>query len=218
MARDLAELLSPDRALMFRLTHVRNIRWILEHGLHARSSSTRDPAFIRIGLEQLIERRRTFPVPTDPGGTLADYVQIYFTPRSVMAYNIQTGYNDVEQHKPDDLVYIVASLPQLVEHGAAVVFTDRHAALRTANFYSDLSDLHQIDWRILQNSDFQRDADDPGKTERYQAEAFVYRHLPVELIAGIACYSSAVHDTLMREAEDAGCAVRVETRPRWYFR
>ncbi|WP_425514486.1 DarT ssDNA thymidine ADP-ribosyltransferase family protein [Collimonas antrihumi] len=48
------------------------------------------------------------------------------------------------------------------------------------NYYSDLAQLREIDWPLLQRRDFKRDADDPRKMERYQAEALVYQYLPIQ--------------------------------------
>ncbi len=43
----------------------------------------------------LIEKRTAHTVPIPPGGSLGDYVPFYFTPWSIMLYNIKTGYNGV---------------------------------------------------------------------------------------------------------------------------
>jgi hypothetical protein len=48
--------LNSDRALIFRITHVANVPWILDHGLHCRNSTHRDPAFQEIGNPELIGR------------------------------------------------------------------------------------------------------------------------------------------------------------------
>ncbi len=84
--------LTPERALIFRITHVDNIPWILDHGLHSRSSSTRDPDYRVIGNPDLIEKRRHREVPIRPGGTLSDYIPFYFTPHTPMLFNIKTGF------------------------------------------------------------------------------------------------------------------------------
>ena len=64
--------LSPDRALIFRITHIANVPWILANGLHCESSNVRDPDHVSIGNPDLIEKRRIRVVPMPPGGTLSD--------------------------------------------------------------------------------------------------------------------------------------------------
>ena len=49
--------LTPKANRIFRITHIRNVPWILEHGLHCRSSPTSDPNFVSIGSPDLIAKR-----------------------------------------------------------------------------------------------------------------------------------------------------------------
>ena len=83
--------LQPEKALIFRIVHVENLPWILEHGLHCRNSPDQDPNYVNIGSVDLIEKRSRRLVPIPPGGTLSDYVPFYFTPFSIMMLNIKTG-------------------------------------------------------------------------------------------------------------------------------
>lgn len=90
----MALALNAKNPQMFRITHITNVPWILQNGLHCRSSGAVDPNFVRIGNASLIDKRQHFPVPIAPGGALSDYVPFYFTPRSIMLYNIVTGHKD----------------------------------------------------------------------------------------------------------------------------
>src|SRR3954470_12772585 len=87
--------LSPEKALVFRITHIANVPWILANGLHCRSSAMQDPNFVEIGNPDLIGKREHWAVPVPPGGRLSDYVPFYFTPYSPMLYNIKTGWNGI---------------------------------------------------------------------------------------------------------------------------
>ena len=49
--------LTAEKALVYRVTHIQNVPWILDHGLHCRTSGVRDPNFVEIGIRELIERR-----------------------------------------------------------------------------------------------------------------------------------------------------------------
>ena len=84
MVLSLTQTLTPEKALIFRITHRSNVPWILKNGLHCRSSAIVDPNFTGIGNPELIERRRHRKVDILPGGTLEDYVPFYFTPFSPM--------------------------------------------------------------------------------------------------------------------------------------
>lgn len=213
----MATELSARKALIFRITHINNVPWILANGLHCKNSNTQDPNFVRIGNLELIGRRATRVVPVPPGGMLSDYIPFYFTPFSMMMYNITTGYGGIRQFPNAEIVIFVSSLRRLAESGVSTVFSDRHAYLQTAQFFTSLDDLDKIDWAILQKRDFKRDVDDPEKTDRYQAEALVHRHLPVEDLAGIVCSGENEKRTLEQQGKEVGRELKIVARPRWYF-
>src|SRR5579872_2997344 len=182
-------MLAPDKSRIFRITHRDNVPWILDHGLHAATGKVLDPDFRNIGNPDLIDKRRHRVVPCGPKGTLRDYVPFYFTPFSIMMYNIHTGYN-VLPVANEKIVILVSSLHRAAELGIRFVFTNQHAYPRTARYFTDLEDLSQLDWALLNRRDFKNDPDDPGKKERYQAEALIWKHLPTEALLGIGCYDS----------------------------
>ncbi len=208
--------LTAESAYIFRLTHKDNLPWILDNGLHCRASALHDPNFVSIGIVDLIEKRSLRKVLEGPGGTLSDYIPFYFTPLSMMAYNIHTGRN-VQQRRNDELVILVSSLPELRKANASFLFTDRHASLIAARFYSDLAYLDRVDWRILQNRDFSRDNEDIGKTSRYQAEALVHRHMPIGCLLQVACWDDDQKLWVESVARQRGSALQVAINRGWYF-
>jgi len=209
--------LTPEKAFIFRITNIANVPWILDHGLNCRSSNIFDPNYHDIGNPELIERRARRDVPLPPGGTLSDYIPFYFTPHSPMLLNIKTGYAGMRKTPMAQIVMLVSSLRTLAAQQIAFVFTDRHAYLQTAEFYTDLARLDRIGWDLLQNRDFKRDPNDPGKFERYQAEALVHRHLPVAALSGIVCQGEAQQTELQAEVEKRQKSLKVVVRPNWYF-
>ncbi len=219
MPKPFHESLAPEKALIFRATHRENVRWTLAHGLHCSKSSVLDPNFVSIGNEELIAKRDTREVPIPPGGSLSHYIPFYFTPYSPMLYNVKTGYGDIRQRPNGDIVIWVSSLLALEEHGVKYVFTDRHAYLATASFFNDrLTSLQHVDFELLQRRDFKRDEKgDPGKMERYQAEALPHRQVPVSALLGLACYTEAVQQEVAAEIAQAGISLKAVTRPDWYF-
>ena len=152
--------LNPQRALIFRIMHRDNVPWVLDNGLHCTNSKVLDPGYVNIGNSELIGKRGHRVVPCDPGGTLSDYVSFYFTPFSPMLLNIKTGHGGIQKRPNGEIVIMVSSLRRLREQKIPYLFTDRHAYLQTAQFYSGIDRLDQIDWPMLQRRDFKRDPDD----------------------------------------------------------
>jgi len=209
--------LNPGKALIWRILHRANLSWVLQHGVHCGNSVVRAPAWVSIGNAELIDRRAVRPVPIPPGGALGDYVPFYFTPFSVMLRNIHTGWNGIKQVPNADIVILVSSLHRVRELGLSFLFTDSHAYSGLARFYDDLAQLDRIDWPLLQRRDFKRDPEDPGKLERYQAEALVHRHVPLAAVLGMVCYTDVVKTDIERTMQNLGVVLPVHTRPNWYF-
>jgi hypothetical protein len=214
----LRDILTPEKALIFRITHRTNVPWILANGLHCARSGTRDDAFVSIGDPDLIAKRRHRVVPITPGGTLEDYVPFYFTPLSPMLLNIATGYRGIQQRSKTEIVVLVSSLSALSDHGVEHLFTDRHAYLATATFFDDDAQVAKaVDYPLLRRHDFRHDPEEPQKSERYQAEALAYRYVPAAAILGIGCYTDDVTKGIRKESAAAGGAAVVVCRPEWYF-
>ena len=209
--------LNPERARIFRIVHIANVPWILDHGgLHCQNSADRDPNYVNIGNESLIEKRMRRNVPIPPYGPLSDYVPFYFTPFSIMMYNIKTGYGGITRRDNKDIVMFVSSVHRLSELSVPFVFTNQHAYAVDTEFYNDLQHLAEIDWTLLQRRDFKTDDNDPGKQLRYQAEALIYRHVPLNAVLGIACVNDAVKDSLELLLGERGIELAIRSKPTWY--
>lgn len=208
--------LNPDKALIFRITHIDNIPWVLDNGIHCRNSACFDPNFRNIGKKELIAKRHHRKVPVEPFGTLSDYVPFYFTPFSMMMYNIHTGYG-VNQVPNEKIVVMVSSLPLIAQRRIPFVFTNQHAYCLTSEYFNDLDHLDQIDWSILQNRNFKHDPEDPEKTDRYQAEALIHQHVPLDALLGICCHSGTAKSVLQKELAVRNVNIRTVVQPNWYF-
>jgi len=209
--------LNSDKALIFRLIHCDNLPWILDHGLHAKNGEKMDPNYRNIGNPDLIDKRSRRAVPIPPGGTLSDYVPFYFTPFSIMMLNIKTGYGGVRHVPNREIAILVSSLRRIQELGIPFVFTNQHAYPAAAEYFNDLADLDRIDWPLLQSRDFRHDPDDPGRKERYQAEALIWKHVPLDALLGICCHNETVRSTLQAGIDRRELALRIQAQPNWYF-
>jgi len=217
MAYDYSKTLNPQKALIWRIVHINNIPWILDNGLHCGNSGVRSSNWEHIGNAELIDKRAEHQVSIGPKGVLNDYVPFYFTPFSPMLMNIKSGRGGVKQRPNDDIVILVSALPHIEAKGLPFVFTDSHAYYNWANFYTNMSDLDQIDWTILQARDFKRDPDDPAKFERYQAEALIYQHCPVDALIGMICYTDDIKIGLENLLQERQISIAVHARTGWYF-
>lgn len=134
-----------------------------------------------------------------------------------MMYAIKTGWNGVQRHAPQDIVILVSSLHRVAGLGLTWLFTDTHANNSVVTYFNNLTDLTRLDWRILQARDFQRDPDDPGKFGRYQAEALVLGHCPVQGLSGIVCFDEQGRMSAQQAVNEVGASLQVIKRPGWYI-
>lgn len=210
--------LTPARGLLFRITHMANLPWLLANGIHCANGVALDPSFVSIGNPDLIGKRAHRLVPIPPHGTLADYVPFYFTPKSPMLFNIKTGYGGIARRMNEEIAILISSCRAMRDSRVSLLFTDRHAYTATA-FWSDNHDdlATMIDWDILRRHDFARDDAYPDKMERYQAEALAYRRVPPAALLGIGCISEAVQSVVESKIGTTGLTLRTFVRPRWYF-
>lgn len=217
MAGGVYDKLNAANAFIWRIVHIDNLSWIIANGLHCSSSPDQSPDWVHIGSEDLINKRSHRIVPLPPGGTLSDYVPFYFTPFSPMMYNIYTGRGGVPQRRNEDIIILVSTLHRVRELGHRFLFTNQHAYPLTTEYYNDLRHLDKIDWPLLQNRNFKRNPDDPLQFERYQAEALIHRHLPVEALIGIICYTDEIKSRIETRLRQHGIALNVVTMQGWYF-
>jgi hypothetical protein len=210
--------LNQEKALIFRIVHLANVPWILDHdGLYCRNAPDQDPNYVNIGNTELIDKRARRQVPILPGGTLSDYVPFYFTPFSIMMFNIKTGYGGITKREDRDIVIFVSSIHRLRELGLRFVFTNQHAYPVDTEYFSDPNDLQRIDWPLLQSRNFKTDDADPGKQVRYQAEALVHRRVPLAALIGMGCHTAAVKQHLDSLLAARGQEFDVKATPTWYF-
>jgi hypothetical protein len=132
-------------------------------------------------------------------------------------YNVKTGYGGITRRDNKDIVIFVSSVHRLEELSVSFVFTNQHAYAVDTEFYNDIQHLDKVDWPLLQSRDFKTDDNDPGKQLRYQAEALIHMHVPLNAVLGIACVNDAVKHNLDALLEQHGIKLAVRSKPTWYF-
>jgi len=172
----------PNPIYIYRIVHWKNIEYILNYGICCKDHPDRDPSYISIGHNQLVKDRSDYPIPIEGYGTLGDYIPFYFWGHSPMLLMIANGYQGVEKHPQEDIVYIVIDSARILEYGLQYVFTDRHAKRKVARFSINPDDLAHLRWDIIKSKDWKSTEDDLERRDFKQAEFLVKYHIPVQLI------------------------------------
>ena len=176
----------PDKIWFYRIIHRDNLEFALRNGLYAGTEPDRDPRYIFIGHSGLTEERLVYDIPL-PGdhGQLGEYVPFYLGPRSVMLYNIHTGYRGVTKRDQREIIYLVYSLDDLLAQGAEILLTDGHAKSGQTTYLRPQDNLSVIDWETTRATDWKNSPSDWDRQRRKQAEGLVRRHVPTSCLKGI---------------------------------
>lgn len=197
----------------FRLTHIDNIPHIVRNGLVRSISPLRDERYKSIGDHQVIHLREERLVN---GYHLSDYVPFYFGPRSPMLYVIQHGFNGVQRVAPEEIVYCVVRIEDLINNNVDCVFTDGHALSSLTHYYSknhlpsldkivNYSDVYSTHWNCETDIDLKR---------RKEAELLINGDLPAQYIRGFVVYNEKAKDRLVGYGVTAGM---IAVMPGYYF-
>lgn len=197
----------------FRITHIENIPQIDKNGLVRGNSSMADPNYVSIGDNQVIGLRNE----RNPGGyNLSEYIPFYLGPRSPMLYVIQNGYNGVKRIPPEQIVYCVIRITDIINSSNDCIFTDGHALSRLTNYYHkeqlpDISeiinydDIYASNWISSSDLDLKR---------RKEAELLIKSYLEPQYIRGYIVYNESARQRL----ESFGIETkRIIIKPDYYF-
>lgn len=197
----------------FRITHIDNIPHILKNGLVKADSPLRDENNVPIGDQQIIGLRGEIDVK---GYRIGDYIPFYLGPRSPMLYVIQHGYNGVRRVEPENIVYCVIRLDDLISNNIDCIFTDGHALSFLTLFYSKdklsrineivkFDDVYSSQWNSDEDLDLKR---------RKEAELLIKNDLPVQFLRGFVVYNNRAKDIMI----DKGVAENmIAVMPGYYF-
>ena len=189
-------IINKDKSFCFRITHRDNLVHILTNGIVNKYHKKNDGAFVSIGNPEIIDVRSSTRVNLNDYGCVGEYVPFYFTPRSIMLYNIVTGYQapKVRLRSKDEIIVIRCLIAKLAEQ-PKWFFTDGQANDGESIHYNDLKYLNKIDWNCIQKSDFSKTDGDYDRQRRYQAEFLVHEFVPVLSIESICVYNEQMKES-----------------------
>lgn len=198
----------------FRITHIDNIPYILGKGLLRANSLNRSEDFVNIGDPQVIKLRTDMIIR---GIRLADYIPFYLGPRSPMLYVIQHGYNGVRRQEPQDIVYCVLRLDDVIKGNLECVFTDGHALSALTNYYGkeQLVNIDKIvNYDDVYASQWNNNDSDIDLKRRKEAELLIKEDISPEYIRGYIVYNDKAKEML----KSFGIAENmIVVAPNYYF-
>lgn len=204
---------------VFHITHVDNLDTILVGGLRCFSQmDSRRIRYRNIAHKGIQDRRAETKVPLPPYGNLHDYVPFYFAPRSPMLYAIKGGWVEDYSEGQNPVIYLATTIQRIRNAGLQFVFTDGHATMRgLSEFYSEISDLKEIDWEIMRSKYWNDTLEDGDRKRRRQAEFLVHQLVPLEVLAVVVTIDLGTKGTVERILESRGHSIPVIVHRDWYY-
>lgn len=210
----------PKHLLIYRMTHIDNIPFIVKNGLWAKLSSTQDPNYIQIGNPAIIDRRTNKPVGiTPPGGVLGEFIPFYFAGQSPMLLNIATGHN-VDRVPQKEIVFLVCDALEIINVGIPFCFTDGNAAQSVSRFYNNLMELKNLDWDAIRATMWMNTEDDYDRQRKKMSEFLAKKHVPARLIKWIVVKNLTAQQKVLDMLGDVplDCPVKVDVKNKLYYR
>ena len=168
--------------------------------------------------QRLYHRDVTTNLPTKVG----EYVPFYFCPRSPMLYVIHKDNQGISDYSGDqsDIVHLVFETNNVYNWGQNnnkhCSYTDINAALAYATFNSNLAQIGNLNWNVINGTEFSNAS---GKKEIKQAEFLIQDLCPINLLAEIGVYNHEKMNQVAIILNSGICSlnVPVNVRREWYF-
>jgi hypothetical protein len=203
----------------FRMVHYRNLPHILEHGMYCRRSIKAYNDYVNIGSTEIIGRRDTVTVKSDPACVVNDYVPFYFGVRSPMLYKIHTGYG-VPQQPQEDIIYLCCRFVELVGSDLEWCFTDGNAATGITTFFTEEEEYSALDWTSIYATEW-HDNNKDGDHDRMRkkhAEFLVKGQVPPSFIRRIVVKTEEKQRLVEKWVAGTQLDISVYcNRPQFYF-
>ncbi len=211
----------PTPTPIYRFIHIDNLYLCLRRGgLHAPNHTPDDGlVYQTIHNIDIQNQRRIYRLPCGPRGVIHDYVSFYFGQRSPMLLQLHTGQVEGYNEGQEPLIYLVSTAQAVRDAGIGFVFSDGHGIAAFTQWFDDLAELGQVDWRAVQARYWADTPQAMDRQRRKQAEFLIHCFCPWELIQEIAVVNvvmrDRVRDILRVLPVDYQRPVRV--RPNWYY-
>lgn len=184
------------------MTHLENMPHILQNGITHITSPYNNAQYKSIGDSGLINNRANFDLPN--GKKLGTYIPFYFWGRMPMLYVIQNGYNGVRDTQPENIVYCVTSVAQIIQHQLNFIFSNGHAVDSFSDFHEskDIDEIENIiDFKAVKAQYWKSDTDLDLK-RRKEAEFLVENDIPASAIGQFVVYNESAKSQLIRMGID----------------
>ena len=211
-------MINKNKTFCYRIAHIDNLPFLLQNGIVNKHHPDASSDYIEIGNPEIIDVRSTSAVKIDNYGMIGDYVPFYFTPKSIMLYNIVTGYrHPIVQKRNRSEILVVRCLIEQLSALPQWFFTDGQGNDMASSHYNNLSNLEQIDWSCIQQSNFSKSDGDYDRPRRYQAEFLVHEAVPLGKVESLNVYEQGSANFVNKLLTEKNINLSVNIQTQYFF-
>ncbi len=129
---------------------------------------------------------------------------------------MQNGYNGVKKTKPEEIVYCISSVAQILKHNIPFYYTDGHAVDALSDFYTK-KDIERIDDIIDKkaiSAKYWNDEQDLDLKRRKEAEFLIETDLPANAVLGFVVFNIKSKNKLQLIGINEE---KIIVKPKYYF-
>jgi len=136
-----------------------------------------------------------------------------------MLFQLHTGWVEGYHDGQEPLIYLVSSAQAVRTAGLGFVFSDGHGIAYFTQWFCDLTDLEQVDWKAVEARIWKDTPQDMDRQRRKQAEFLIHRFCPWDLIEEIAVINAGMRDRVNDILADFPAKQRrsVRIKSNWYY-
>jgi len=211
----------PAQPKIYHITHVNNLRRIIESGVIWSDAKRLEHAFEceSIGMNGIKQRRMELPVTCYPDTMVGEYVPFYFCPRSVMLYILYAKNHPELTYRGGQtpIVHLEIDMHTAIAWADANdrkwAFSERNAGTYYTNFHTGIDKLSAINWNAVAARDFRGSEIKDGK----QAEFLLYESMPWQLVERIGVHNTAVSQQVADILQEVMLPTVISIEKLWYF-
>ncbi|OPY16697.1 MAG: HD domain protein [Methanomethylovorans sp. PtaU1.Bin073] len=173
---------------LYHFTHIENLDSILKHGLLSQNEKSKLGINHKdISRQRIQEKRSNTIITCGPGGSVHDYVPLFFCKKSPMLSSV------IYNKKADQKCIIYLEFPIQIMDKYEMVFSDRSAnEALNPKFYDDTSNIKMLNWEVIDTSKWNDEYDIPGQTpiaQQKQCEALFYKKLSLSSLKKVVVFN-----------------------------
>jgi hypothetical protein len=148
-----------------------------------------------------------------------DYVAFYFGYLSPMMLQLKTGQVAGYDEGQEPLVYLCGTVQAVCESDSRFVFSNGHGISRWTEWKSEVGDLGEVDWEVVNLRYWKDTIEDMNRQSRKQAEFLVHRHCRWSLIGEIVVMTEEMRQKVLGTLAGFAPELRrqVHVRRDWYY-